>query len=513
MLEIKLNYNYGYKWFESDGIHVKGYLYDSNNNLYSEEKLIEYFKKIQTIKEFSQKIKEANGVFSVIINTEFLNVFAVDRIRTFPLFYSKHNNTFYISDDAYNLQDTTGNKVNKLNSYEFLSTGYITNKGTLIDNIFQLEAGKFVSFENGFKKHTYFHYLTDESVDDDYQFLKDKFLSLLDSSVTRAIKFANGRQIVLPLSGGYDSRLIATLLKKNKYHNVYCFTYGSKDSFEVDISKKVADKLGFTWKFIEYNEETIPQDFPLSEEFLKYYKFASNHVSIFLTQDYFAVKYVNDNCLIDEDAIFMPGHTGDFICGGHIKNCRKSTSTKTLINDIINTHYNLNKNADLGVFKERLNNLKNIDKFSYSIYEDWELKERQSKFIVNANRVYEYFNYKHIMPLWDASIIEFFRVMPLNQKLNSLFYIKVIFEELFKSYDIDYKKVNKSNGNISSKIKSFVKLFLPSVIQNKLIQRKFKDINKTSMRALPLLKEIDEKIHFSDGNLIIAKWILSKGNN
>ena len=390
MLDIKLNYNHGYKWFESGGIYVKGYLYDINDNLYSEEELISYFRKIQTIKEFTQKIKQANGIFSVIINTKVLNVVAVDRIRTFPLFYTKYKSKYFISDDAYALGDLTGNKVNSHNVDEFLSTGYITNKGTLLDHVFQLEAGEIISLENNLKSYTYFNYLTNMSSNEDYKFLKDKFLSLLDNSVKRAIKIANGKQIVLPLSGGYDSRLIAALLKKNKYSNVYCYTYGSKKSFEVDISKKVADKLGFKWRFIEYNDQTIPQNFPISKEFLEYYKFASNRVSIFLTQDYFAVKYLNEMSIIDKDAIFLPGHTGDFICGGHIKNCRKSTSTKILVNDIIGTHYNLNKNAHLKVFETKLNNLNKVDKYSYSIYENWELKERQSKFIVNANRIYEY---------------------------------------------------------------------------------------------------------------------------
>ena len=51
--------------------------------------------------------------------------------------------------------------------------------------------------------------------------------------------------LLIPLSGGYDSRLIACLCKKSGLENVTCFTYGREDSFEVAISKKVASALGY----------------------------------------------------------------------------------------------------------------------------------------------------------------------------------------------------------------------------------------------------------------------------
>ena len=46
-------------------------------------------------------------------------------------------------------------------------------------------------------------------------------------AIERLIRVARGRPIVIPLSGGRDSRLIAMKLKQLAYNDVYCYSYGS----------------------------------------------------------------------------------------------------------------------------------------------------------------------------------------------------------------------------------------------------------------------------------------------
>ena len=59
------------------------------------------------------------------------------------------------------------------------------------------------------------------------------------------------REVVLPLSGGYDSRMLACMVNKYK---TFAFTYGISsrqyDSIEVVKAKKVCKILGITWKRI-----------------------------------------------------------------------------------------------------------------------------------------------------------------------------------------------------------------------------------------------------------------------
>tara|TARA_B110000503_G_scaffold100914_1_gene150921 strand:+ start:2686 stop:4254 length:1569 start_codon:yes stop_codon:yes gene_type:complete len=515
-LQVNLNYNYGYRWYSNNNIKVKGYFFDEKNFLYEKDNLLNYFENINTEEEFKNRISSINGIFSVIIQNKKFIMLAVDKTRTFPLFYIDNENDFIISDDSYYLKENHKNNLDEINSDEFLSIGHVMGKETLLKNIFQIQSGEFlISNDNRFKKSFYFDYLTKNISIKIFDELKSEFLDILRDLIQRIIKFANGRQIVIPLSGGYDSRLIASLLRQANYENVFCFTYGRKSSHEVIISEKVAKELNYNWLFVEYNEQTIDQNYPQSNEFQEFYKFASNHTSIFHIQDYFAVKYLHDNQIIDNDAIFAPGHSGDFLGGSHFD--KSEIANKNNIIDIIYQKQKiLNKKTfnNKKALKEKISSLiegENIkEEFIYSIDENFNLRERQSKFIVNAQRVYEYFGYQHSMPLWDSKIIDFFKVLPLKYKLNSYFYEKIIFEEVFNHLNVQYKKSKTMNDKNKDKIKKIIRTVFPDFLEDIIMKYKNPDINRETLFAIPLLKEINENILLRHSNLIIAKWYISK---
>ena len=517
-LQINLNYNYGYRWYSNNNIKVKGYIYDEKNVIYKNENLLNYFENISTEEEFRNAISNANGIFSVIIQKEKKIMLAVDKTRTFPLLYIDNENDLIISDDSYFLRENYKNDLDNVNSDEFLSIGFVMGEETLLQDIFQVQAGEYLIFDdNKLKKEFYFDYLTKKISTKSFDELKSEFLDILRDSIQRIIKLANGRQIVLPLSGGYDSRTIASLLKQLNYEKILCYTYGKKNSPEVIISKKVANELGLNWFFVEYNEQTVNQDFPQSNEFKEYYKFASNHISVFSTQDYFAVKYLHDNKIINDNAIFVPGHSGDFLGGSHLD--KAEIANRDNIIDVIYQKQNLlNKKIfkNKKVLKEKISSLIEIenikDDFFYSIDENFNLKERQSKFIINSLRIYEYFGYQHAIPLWDNELTEFFRVLPLKFKLNSYFYEKILLEDIFDHMNINYRKNRKINDKIKDKIKKVIRKFLPTFLENIIMKYKFPDINRSSLRSIPLLKEINVNTPFRLNNLVAAKWYISKLN-
>ena len=57
----------------------------------------------------------------------------------------------------------------------------------------------------------------------------------------RLIKYAKGKQIVVPLSGGFDSRLVLTALAEARYPHLLAFTYGRHHSGEVKMSEKISE--------------------------------------------------------------------------------------------------------------------------------------------------------------------------------------------------------------------------------------------------------------------------------
>ncbi len=62
------------------------------------------------------------------------------------------------------------------------------------------------------------------------------------------------------------------------------------------------------------------------------------------------------------------------------------------------------------------------DARSWSVYEDWDLKEKLSKFIVNSCNIYAWFGYEYRLPFYDVAFQEFFRDVPYEFKLNKKLY-------------------------------------------------------------------------------------------
>ena len=62
----------------------------------------------------------------------------------------------------------------------------------------------------------------------------------------------------------------------------------------------------------------------------------------------------------------------------------------------------------------------------YGVYELFEFQERQAKFVVSGQRVYEYFGCDWRLPLWDAAYVDFFERMPLSAKIGQSLYREVL---------------------------------------------------------------------------------------
>lgn len=133
---------------------------------------------------------------------------------------------------------------------------------------------------------------------------------------------------------------------------------------------------------------------------------------------------------IASDAIFVPGHTGDFICGGHIpQSFRQSECARDedLIREIFDRHYALvlparkRREKWRQTFAARILQRAEAEVVSDAVtaadaYEKWEWQERQAKFIVNSVRVYEYWGYDWWCPFWDAEVMRYWEGVSLSHR-------------------------------------------------------------------------------------------------
>jgi asparagine synthase (glutamine-hydrolysing) len=144
--------------------------------------------------------------------------------------------------------------------------------------------------------------------------------------------------------------------------------------------------------------------------------------------------------VLSDDAVFVPGHTGDFISGGHLKYLFDpnlwSAGPRDFKGAMVRKHYSLW--ADFVARKEvraiidcRLDEVteglpRESDEDRARMYEYWEWQERQSKFIVNSVRVYEFFGYSWRLPLWDREMMDFWRPITIPLKMRQYLYRRYV---------------------------------------------------------------------------------------
>jgi asparagine synthase (glutamine-hydrolysing) len=326
--------------------------------------------------------------------------------------------------------------------------------------------------------------------------LQEKLDEIMDNIIRRLIVYANGRQIVVPLSAGRDSRFIALKLKQLGYKNVLCFSYGVIGNFEAETSKKVAGFLGFPWEYVEYTEALWKTWFNTRER-KDYFDMAFNGISVPVIQDWPAVWELKKRGVLAADAVFVPGHTGDFISGSHIPsdaNPDTKACMSDLVHSIVRGHYSLiwsrKLNKTESYWKDRI--IKNCeiqeitDGYGYAdAFEKWDWQERQAKFIVNSVRVYEFFGFDWWLPFWDKDFMLYWQSIPLKYRKNkSLYneYVDHLYESITRDKSCIEKQIEK-NKDIKLLLKKFHLYYLALKI-NGLIKRTRKTSLLNNVHAL-----------------------------
>ena len=254
---VELVNNITSPWIREKNIWFKGQVYNAENKLLTTEKLCEdfiNFDKIETIGDYVANLK---GLFSIIYVKNDKIFLVSDVTRTFPLFYTKKDEEWLVSDDANYLRDKLNLKFDKMLSKEFLFSGFMTANKTLVSDLYQIRAHEVLVLSDCVESKSYFAYTTNYTCKTTISALQNQLLEIYKRVGKRLVQSLNNRTAVLPLSGGYDSRLVLTLLKENNYKKIICFSYGKKLSYELRIATMVANRMGVELHTIEYSDNFL----------------------------------------------------------------------------------------------------------------------------------------------------------------------------------------------------------------------------------------------------------------
>jgi len=397
-----------------------------------------------SIEKLATWVSEIQGHFAFIVDKENGWCFsAADKICSIPLFDSQDEKYYKVTNYAPNLKNTNSNFDTK-SILELSMSGFVMGEKSIYQNITRFLPGECKLWVDGvlYKKY-YYSYIPKECNSYDLSELKHRFSEIFLSVLKKTIWNAENRQIVVPLSAGNDSRLVASGLKKLGYENVVCFSYGREGNFEVETSQKIAKKLGYKWIYIK-DDLRSKQLFFLSNEYKEYVSAFDSYASIPNTQDIYEVSRLRLCDSIDSDAIIINGSCGDFISGGHVPS-NSDLNNKVLSEKdfdwglFLDVHYSLwrklrNKKNDR-IIISRLNeianknfDLKNTNISDYALIEATEYFGRQSRYVINQQRAYDFFGYDWRIPLWDGEVLDFWKGVPLKYKVNQKLYKEVLID-------------------------------------------------------------------------------------
>jgi asparagine synthase (glutamine-hydrolysing) len=393
-------------------------------------------------------LRGVNGFFALVHRAGTEVFAAVDRIRSIPLFWGTAGSEAYLSDDARWVRDRLGaQEGHEPASTEFLLSSFVSGNETLVPGMYQLAAGDVLRLAPGPSGVTaevrrYWEYADARDPSVRREELEERFDAMLLNIVGRLVEVAAGRTIVVPLSGGNDSRLLLSILKRLNYPSLVSFTYGRTENHEAVVSRRVAELLGVPWHFIPYDNVSWRQWFR-SEERQAYYRMADGLSSLPLLLDWPAVGELRRRGIAPEGSVFAPGLSADLQAGSRSKRYPQMYRPGIPPRDEV-VHLLLRSSYALWDWSRREDELYPIlaqrvesGLGDYTRFDDggqvleaWESRERQSKYTVNSVRAYEFWGYDWWIPFWDAEWLDFWPNVPVDMRMHRVFY-RACVERLF----------------------------------------------------------------------------------
>lgn len=400
---------------------------------------------------------ELNGCFAVVGEDDGgkWQYAAVDRTASFPLFFNSDLEVF----DQLNVVGYSPELDNKMDRDLYAAAGFCLNRNLLVSGHFQLQAGEFLwhstdsqSFPQGspqsspqdrFQITQYQEILPDNRKYFDSQSNSIETLSALSEQVfDRLIEFAQGRRILLGLSGGLDSRYLLAALVERGCKNILAFTYGRKDSFELPLAKQVAEKLEIDWEFVEYSDELLEAYF--SPQYEQYQAMAHPYRALPYEQDWFALKQLCDSGKVDpQNTVFVSGFAADICSGSWIPKADRlaSISSENEWRKYMATlpkffgAVGAGEHAGRIQVNEKRRGGWDREGLIFQI-QQWGMRHRMSRYQVNGMRAAEFFGMEWYLPFLDGDYLDFWSSVPLEQRIEKTLYREFLHQEYFKPFDI-----------------------------------------------------------------------------
>jgi len=402
---------------------------------------VEVYDEEALLNEITRWARTQHSCFALMIESKRWLIGIADQVRSIPLFYGGHSSGSHLSDSPYALLSSEQNIPWRSDSVrEMLLSGYVHGVNTLVENIFTVAAGTIVLFDKTtFKKSVvpYFEYFPDQGEPIPDEELISRWSLALDEVFSGLAQSFATSEVLIPLSGGLDSRLVLAKLVEHGCKNIRTFSYGVKNNSEISTAKLIAKRLGVEWLCLASQTNRL-QTLYASEERKKYSRLAGALHITPSTLEYEAIRELKLQGLLNNNPVMINGLSGDFLFGGHIPDeIIVSPTREVAIKKIIDKHVSQIRGVELTSYTESVRarlrqkldtadiqdgDVQNLCAF----IENWDWKERQSKAVMVHQRVYEFFGVDWRLPFWDRRLLSVASKVPVAARYRQQIHQKYL---------------------------------------------------------------------------------------
>ena len=328
---------------------------------------------------------------------------------------------------------------------ELLLSGYVMDSRTIRMGVSQVQPGEVLHWRGGeVGPDRHYRFLRAEASAEGPDSLTETLDATMDKVFDRLARQFAGQRIIVPLSGGLDSRLVVAMLKRHGHRDLVALTYGGPGSAEADTSRAVADALSIPWMFIPYADgEWDPV--MATPEMRAFWEYAGQGASLPHLQDYLALQQLRrlDPGL---EAVFFPGVVGDMIAGvwtpssilfreyssrqpGKVHATEGPVDVRAVCDWLLASKYDLwpARKDEFGAIERRMGSFFADVTFtdvhnSATAFDLFEFENRQARYLANSVRAYETHGFGWWLPLCDDTLMDFFLTVPTDlRKLKRLY--------------------------------------------------------------------------------------------
>ncbi len=439
-------------WNQYDCVTVRGRAFDDGTLLAGEE-LAQRFGSTLDDGDCDERLAAIaavadglEGFYAAVVDPPGTETFLVaDGARSIPLYYSQDSQV--VSDHGRAVAEAIDAPIDSVTASEFLLTRYVTGPDTIWKGVHSIQAGEVVRLSTEPVRRTYRdHWPSGGETNTNSTAVLD---AALERALDRLETVADGRHIVVPLSGGYDSRLLAASLAERS-NPVTGFTFGRPGHPDVEVSREVASRLGIDWALVEYEQDGWWEWYHGARG-RRFREWAAVGDALPFMAAQLAVQQLVETERVPKDALWCPGHSvvtpgerlpvftgetdavdGRFDCVPAVEADESpderqviEPSVDALVTYVLERHYSLWEYEDprfdsaarerikRGLLGDRNASAVGDPTSAAAAYERWEWRGRGTTFTTGDVRGYEAAGVDWWLPLWDPAYVRAYQRLPV----------------------------------------------------------------------------------------------------